>query len=135
VTVALASSSAGVTVPADVTVAAGQSSATCTATGKSTGSATLSAKRSGSSTEKAHRGLKGGDADSGHHQVKSMVVAPASLQPGESSTGTVTLEAPASVGDVSVDLASSKQADVPVASFVIVRAGQTTATFDRHDRR
>lgn len=62
--------------------------------------------------------------------VASVTITPATLQPGQTSTGTVTLDGPAPSTNLRVDLSSSRPADVPVSNFVVVGAAGRIATFD-----
>jgi len=121
--ISLASSSADAMVPASVTVASGQTSATFTITTTSyqgTVDATITAAHA-SVSEKATLTI---DAPT----VAAVSLNPATVTGGSSSTGTVTLNGPApSVGTV-VSLASGS-ADAKVPATVTVAAGQTSATF------
>lgn len=122
--IALGSSAANVTVPADVTVAAGATTATFTATAKSPpGTTTLSAQRSGSTTGKQQAALTVSAV-----QVKSVTFSPAEVKAGASATGTITLDAAAQSGGVKVELKASG-ASVTLPADVTVAAGATTATF------
>jgi hypothetical protein len=124
ISVALGNSNAAVvTVPATLTVADGRRRATFSATGVSVGSAEITA-----TTPDATTGVRA-TLTVTSNQVKSVVIAPPRLSRGQTSTATVTLDGPAPPGDVRVDLASSKPADVPVPNFVMVKAGQATQTF------
>jgi Beta-propeller repeat len=62
-------------------------------------------------------------------QLASVTLAPSSVPGGDPSTGTVTLEAAAPEGGVSIGLSSSTTAMATVPASVTVPEGATTATF------
>lgn len=120
--VALASDKAQAAVPANITVAAGQTSATFTvSTTPVTAqvianiSATLAVKKSKALTIKPPA-------------VSALALAPTSLIGGGTSTGTVTLTGPAPTGGIVVTLGSSKS-EATLPASVTVAAGSKTATF------
>src|SRR5206468_1255774 len=61
--------------------------------------------------------------------VSSVSLSPTSVVGGGSSTGTVTLNAPASAGGIVVTLSSGNPPTATVPSAVTVPSGSTTATF------
>ena len=120
--VTLASNKGEAAVPASVTVAAGQKTASFTVTTtpvSSPVSATISATLGVSKTKVLT--IK-------PPAVYSVKMAPTSVFGGSSSTGTVTLDAPAPSGGTAVSLASNK-AEASVPAGITVPSGQTTATF------
>jgi hypothetical protein len=127
ITVNLTSSSADVTVPATVSVPFGGRNVSFTASAKwgaTPGTVTINASRSGSTV------VKQATLTVDTNEVNAVAIAPATLQPGQTSMGSVTLDRLAPQGGLRVDLSSSKPADVPVPSFVIVPTGGRTATFN-----
>lgn len=120
--VALKSNKAQVTVPATVTVAAGDSSATFTAS-TSAVTANLTAAISGTA---------GGITRSVSlvllPLLKSVTTSPTSVVGGKSATGTVTLNGPAPAGGQVVTLSTTNIA-ASIPGSVTVAAGATTATF------
>ena len=61
--------------------------------------------------------------------LSSLVLVPAGVIGGSSSTGTVTLTSPAGPGGLVVNLSSSNTAVATTPASVAIAAGQTTATF------
>src|SRR6185437_9449100 len=61
--------------------------------------------------------------------ISGVTLNPSTLVGGASSTGTVTLSAPAGTGGVTVSLSSSNTGVATVPSSVVVAAGTTSATF------
>ncbi len=66
--------------------------------------------------------------------LTSLALNPTSVVGGQSSTGTVTLNAPAGSGGFTVQLSSDNTSVATVPSSVTVRAGQTSATFQVRTR-
>ncbi len=124
IVVNLASNNAAVTVPASVTVAAGDSSASftvATSTVTSIQTASISASYGGV-TQQATLTVS-------PTAVASVSLSPASVTAGNPSTGTVALTAPAPSGGVVVDLGGQGNPAPGVPASVTVPAGETTATF------
>lgn len=121
--ISLSSDQADATVPASVTILAGQTSATCTVSTGNVGAPTpcrITAKLNGQS-------------QSALLTITPITIASLSLSPstvigGKSSTGTVTLNSPATNGGLTVSL-SSNSTSATVPGTVTVAAGATTATF------
>ena len=114
-----------VTVPANVTVPAGQTSATFTAT---TASVTQTTAVNVSAS------LNGTTVSTNLFLIVSSAVSSVTLNPnpvtgGASSTATVTLQSAAPNGNAVVTLASSDTLLAVVPNSVVVPAGQTRATF------
>jgi trimeric autotransporter adhesin len=61
--------------------------------------------------------------------LSGVSMSPGTVQGGDSSTGTLTLTAPAPEGGITVNLTSSDTAAVQVPESVVVPAGENTATF------
>lgn len=120
--VALTSSSANVTVPAQVTVAAGATAATFPVTARAPGPATITAKGIGGTVEKRATVVVVA------LQVRSLSFPSNVIRPGTSATGTVTLDGEAPAGGVKVSLTSSNLA-VTVPAEVTVLARSAAATF------
>jgi hypothetical protein len=123
VAVTLASSSADATVPSSVAIAAGATSATFTVKTIAVAAnvaATISAS-DGPGTRTAALTVEA-------PVLTSLVLSPPSVLGGASSTGTVTVNAPAPSAGVSVTLSSdSSSASVP--SQVTISSGKSSATF------
>jgi hypothetical protein len=114
-----------VTVPANVTVPAGQTSATFTATTApvtQTTAVNVSASLNGT-TVSTNLFLIVSSA------VSSVTLSPNTVTGGASSTATVTLQSAAPTGNAVVTLASSNTVLAVVPNSVVVPAGQTRATF------
>jgi len=112
-------------VPASVTVAAGQTSATFTATTApvtQTTAVSISASTAGT-TVSTNLFLIVSSA------VSSVTLNPSTVTGGVSSIATVTLNSAAPTGNAVVTLASSNTILAVVPSNVVVPAGQTSATF------
>ena len=140
VTVNLGSSNAGAVVPASVTIPAGQTRAAfnvSAASGAQPGDATISAVRAGSGGVSKSRALR-----IRMNQVLTITFNPPEVQwnhkPGDdfhsaqpvSSTGHVSLEAPAGPGGVTVTLSIDTQYwGVSVPASVLVPAGQSSVPF------
>lgn len=125
IAVALSSSNtAAATVPANVTVAAGQTSATFTVT-------TLSVSSNTTSTITATLGAQQTAVltITAGASVASVSLNPNSVTGGTSSTGTVTLTGAAPAGGAIVSLSSSNTSAATVPSSVTVAQGSTTANF------
>jgi trimeric autotransporter adhesin len=127
----LSSSGPAATVPAAVTVPAGETTATfpvsaSSVTSPSSATITASSANSASATVNVNPASSAPTGPSA--TLASLSVAPSSVTSGQAATGTVTLASPAPAGGVVVGLASNNTAaTVPVS--VTVPAGQTTATF------
>ena len=112
------------TVPASVTVAAGQRTATFTITTRPVASqtqATITA-RLGNSSRQATLTVN-------PPTLESLTLNPSTVVGGNSSTGTVSLNAPAPAGGAVVRLSSSNTNVATVPTSVTIPAGQTRATF------
>jgi hypothetical protein len=123
--VSLSSSASAATVPANVTVAAGATTATFTVTTSAVTAATpvtISASYVGTT-----KTILLTVSPIAAVTLSSVVLNPATVNGGSSSTGTVTLSGPAPSGAV-VSLSSSASA-AAVPANVTVPAGATTATF------
>ena len=124
VTVSLSSSSADAQVPVNVTVLAGNTSATFSITTSpvySNETLSISASLGGKTVSS---GFAIGTSDSAHFVSAS----PSSVVGGATSTGTIALSSPAPTGGVTVTLASSSpDLQVPVSAYVA--AGSSSATF------
>ena len=122
--VTLSSSSDKVTIPASVTIAAGQTSATFQATTVAVASDVTS-----TITASANGIDKTSNLTVKAPSIASFATDPASITGGNSVTATITLSDPAPVGGLTIALSSNNGAvSVPVA--ITVAAGETTATFD-----
>ena len=118
------SNTAAATVPASVTVAAGATTATFTVTTSPVASNT-SVRISATYRSTTQRATLTVNAPT----MSSLTLSPASVQGGNSSTGTVTLNGPAPAGGIVVTLSSSRTSVATVPASVTVAAGATTATF------
>jgi uncharacterized repeat protein (TIGR03803 family) len=121
--VALSSSNAVVTVPKTVTIGAGANSVTFAVTTKAVATsttATLTAKN-GSTSKTAVLAIV-------PPTLTALKLSPATVGPGGSSTGTVTLSGPAPVGGLIVSISSSST-KVTAPAKVTIAAGQTSASF------
>jgi hypothetical protein len=123
-TVALSSSDPGVAgVPATVTVARGQTSATfAITTGPTAGALVTITAAQGRATSSALLTVTAPD-------LVSLVLNPSTIREGDTGTGTVTLSGPAPSAGVLVTLVSSDPAAVVPDGRVLVLNGQTSATF------
>jgi len=113
-------------VPAAVEVQGGMTTATFTTTGSSSVTAATKVSVSasyGSSSQSATVTVAPVTA------VASLSFSPASIAPGASTTGTVTLNFPAPSAGVLIGLMSSNTSVLPVPAAVEVQGGMTTATF------
>jgi hypothetical protein len=54
--------------------------------------------------------------------VKSVALTPSAVRGGGESVATITLEAPAAPGDITVKVSSSKAAAVPIAATLVIPA-------------
>jgi uncharacterized repeat protein (TIGR03803 family) len=128
--VGLSSDNSFALVPATVTVAAGATTGTFTITTKtgvlSNTAVTITASL-GNSTVQASMTITPGSSSSVN--LSSLVLNPASVRGGDSSTGTVTLSAAAPSNGARVTLASSNTSVATVPSSVTVQAGRTSASF------
>jgi len=61
--------------------------------------------------------------------LKSLRLSPGTIRGGFSSTGTVTIDAPAPTGGITIALATSDTTDSSVPSSVTIAQGRTSATF------
>ena len=131
VVISLASSSTSVaSVPASVTVSAGNTIATfqvATRAVASSTTVTISASEVGGTQQTAS--LTVTPAPPAGATLTSLTLNPSSVTGGTPSTGIVTLSAPAPTGGAAVSLSSSNAAVGAVAANVIIRAGATSATF------
>jgi hypothetical protein len=122
--VALSSNNAAAgSVPASVTVAAGATSATFAVTTSNVAAnvtVTVSATLAGA-TKTAVLTVKG--------WVASVTLNPASVTGGATSTGTITLSAPAPSGGAAVALVSANTGAAALPASILVPAGSTTGTF------
>jgi len=127
--VSLSSSSAGVTVPATVTVPAGQLSASFTVSTTPVASQ-VSVLNGGWVWISASSGIASQSTEMSIYpsQLHAVTTSPGSVAGGASATGTVTLAGAAPAGGIAVTL-SSNNAGVTVPSSVTVPAGSTSATF------
>ena len=123
--VSLSSSNSSVaSVPASVTVASGSTKATFSITTyqvTSSTSATINASYAGT-TKTANLSVTA-------LQLSSLALSPTSVVGGSTSTGTVTLNAPAPSGGAVVSLSSSNSSVASVPASVTVASGSTKATF------
>jgi hypothetical protein len=123
--VALASSNTTVAqVPASLTVAAGNSTATFTVT-----TAAVAANTTVNISGTYGGSQAGATLTVNAATLSTLVLNPTSVTGGTSSTGSVTLTGPAPAGGASVALQSSNTAAASVPSSVTVAAGTTSATF------
>ena len=123
--VSLSSDNPSVTVPASVTVAQGETSATfsvTTSTVAQTTSATITGSFGGA-TRTASLTVTPAAA-----VISSLSASPSSVTGGTASTGTVTLSAPAPAGGAQVALSDNSGA-TSVPASVTVAAGATSASF------
>jgi MYXO-CTERM domain-containing protein len=118
------SSPSVVTVPASVTVPAGQSGATFPVA-----TAPVTVATSATITASFGEGPRSATLSLVPVSVASLSVAPANVLGGTASQGTVTLPGPAGAAGVSVQLTSSNPASATVPATVTVPAGASTATF------
>ena len=129
----LSSSGPAVTVPAEVTVPAGDTTATfpvtaALVTAPSSATITGSSANSASATVNVNPSFEHTAGRIVSDSCRAFPLRLPAVTSGETATGTVTLASPAPAGGVVVGLASNNQAaTVPVS--VTVPAGQTTATF------
>ena len=128
-TVALTSSSPVVIVPGSVTVQPGQTSATFTANTTNPALATTATITALGPANLATGTLTVNPAGPQPVTLAGVSFNPASVTGGSSSTGTVTLAAPAPAGGASVSLSSNNPAATAPAG-ITVPAGQTAATFN-----
>ncbi len=122
------SNSAVASVPSSVTVPAGQTSATFTVTTQAVSSTTTVTITATAGNVSRQATLTVNPAPQ-QPQLSSLSLNPSSVVGGQSSTGTVTLTAPAPSGGFVVNLSSSNSTVASVPSSVTVPAGQTSATF------
>ena len=125
--ISLSSNNTGVaTVPGNVTVAAGATSATFTVTTNPVSTSTpitISASYGGG-TQTASLTVTASAVS-----LSSLTFSPSTVTGGSPSTGTVTLSGPAPSGGAVVSLSSSKTGVATVPGSVTVAGGSTTATF------
>ena len=124
--VTLSRNNAAATVPASVTVAAGQTSASFTVTtvSGSSATATISASANGATVS----GTLTVQAPAAPPALSALTLSPSTVTGGTSSTGTVTLTAAAPSGGTVVTLSRNNTAATVPAS-VTVAAGQNSASF------
>jgi hypothetical protein len=125
--VGLSSASGAITVPASITVAPGTTSATfgiATSTVSMSTSTTVSASYGGVTKATTFT-----VTSSSVPVLTGVTLANTSIIGGTSTTGRVTLSAPAGAGGAVIALRSSNTTLVGVPSSVVVAAGGTTATF------
>ena len=134
--VALRTSSAAVTVPANVEFAGGEQTKTFTVTvgANPPASATVTG-----TYWKAGYLMGGWKEYPGRTKTATLTILtprvtalsldPATVEPGAESTGTVTLDIPARPGGTTITLSSSNPAVATVPASVLVPEGATTATF------
>ena len=131
VVISLASSStSAASVPASVTVSAGNTIATFQVATRAVASSTtvmISASEAGGTQQTAS--LTVTPAPPAGAVLTSLTLNPSSVTGGAPSTGTVTLSAPAPTGGAAVSLSSSNAAVGAVPANVIIGAGATSATF------
>ncbi|HSH92788.1 MAG TPA: S8 family serine peptidase, partial [Roseimicrobium sp.] len=124
----LTSANSSVTVPATVTIAGGQKQKTFNITGVSnTAGTNVSAKLKPNGPTKTISIVVGGGGG-GKPQITSVTLNPASVFGGSTSTGTVTLDKPATA-NMAVTLTSSALGLATVPSNVTILNGATSATF------
>lgn len=126
--VALASNSSTASVPANVTVPAGQNNITFTVTTQTvfTGTTALMTASYAGSSATATLTIT---PFTGPYQIASVTMSPPSVAGGSPSTGTVSLNGPAPIGGLSVTLASSDTSIATVPATAVIAAGQKSATF------
>jgi hypothetical protein len=123
----LTSNNANATVPATVTIPAGQSSATF-AVATTAVASTQTAQITATSANSSMVLLTLNPPDPGTGTISGLSLSPNPVTSGESSTGTVTLGAPAAAGGVQVTL-SSNNANATIPASIVIPAGSTTGTF------
>ena len=126
-----ASSSPAATVPASVTIPAGQTTgtfavSTSTVSSPTTATITASSANTASATVTVNPASSSQSPASG--TIASFSVSPSSVTSGQTATGTVTLASAAPANGVQVNLASSNPA-ATVPGSVTIPAGQTSGTF------
>lgn len=119
--VQLASSSAVITVQGEVTVPEGQTTALFTARGDAVGTATITAKRGSDGVERQTV------AEVLRNEVKSLELSPTEVTEGGSATATITLDAPARSGGISITVGGLGIVGVP--KEITIPPAATTATF------
>ena len=122
--VTLKSDSASATVPATVTVASGKTSASFAASTKGVDTQTTANITAILGSASFTQGLTISPAS-----LASLTLAPASVQGGKTSTGTVTLSGIAGPSGTAVALKTSNANAATVPASVTVPAGKSTATF------
>jgi uncharacterized protein (TIGR03437 family) len=131
VQVNLASSNPAATVPASVTIPAGQTTGTfpvSTSTVSSPTAATITASSANNASATVTVNPASGGQSPASGTIASFSIAPSSVTSGQTATGTVTLASAAPASGVQVNLASSNPAATVPASITIP-SGQTTGTF------
>lgn len=124
-TVTLSSNSTSATVPATISVKSGATSATFSVATKAVTAITTATITASYDTVSTSAPLTIGPI-----KLAKLTLSPASVKGGNSSTGTVSLEAPAAPGDIVVTLSSSLPAVAnPTVTTVTIPAGQTSKTF------
>jgi hypothetical protein len=122
-TVSLTSTNSAVSIPATIKVPEGATKAkfpivTSIVAGKQTGQIVATSGASSVSRNVTVRPIG----------VKSIVLTPSKVRGGSESVATITLEAPAAPGDITVKVSSSKAAAAPASATLVIRAGALTAT-------
>ncbi len=123
----LSSNNGSATVPASITVSAGQTVASFTVNTTAVGSQQV-ASITATSSNSASASLTIDPGSSGQGTIQSLTLNPTAVTGGGTSTGTVTLSSPAGVSGVLVTLGSGNpNASVPAS--IVIPNGQTTGTF------
>ncbi|HUF50173.1 MAG TPA: hypothetical protein VMN60_05035 [Longimicrobiales bacterium] len=122
VTVALSGGSAFVTIPATVTIPAGEMAGTFTATATAPGNAVISARRGNGTARQAPLVVRGVAVQSVAFMAREIQVG------GAGAIGTVTLDAPAPPGGLAVLLTSSV-GSLTLPARLTIPAGSISATF------
>jgi|GEM_PF-2612195 len=123
----LSSTNANATVPASITIPAGQSSGTFPVTTTAV-TTTQTAQITATSANSSMVVLTLNPPDPGLGTISGLSLSPNPVTSGASSTGTVTLGAAAPAGGVRVTLASNN-ANATVPATLLIPAGSTSGTF------
>jgi hypothetical protein len=121
VTISLSSSNTAIaTVPASVTVPVGQTTATYLVTfvNPTAGQSTITASFAGAS-----------QAAAVGYAVVTHAISPSSIQIGQQATGTITINAPAPDGGLTVPLVNTRPMYVSTPASVVIPAGATQVTY------
>lgn len=119
----LSSSSSAATVPGSVLIPAGSTSVKCSVT-----TAVVKAAQAVTLTATYH-GIATATLQVKPIAVTAVTLSPSSVTTGNTSQGSITLNAPAPTGGLSVALSSSNTAAATVPTAVTVSSGSTTAFF------